>query len=67
LGADPVKLLTVADIAERYGCAVKTVREDIVRRPGFPKPIRPTGSDRLRLWKIEEVERWESAEGRRAA
>ena len=60
------KLLTIPDLAKRYVCAVKTARE-IVLRQGFPKPLRPTGSDRLRLWKESEVERWEATEGRRAA
>jgi len=61
------RLLTVKDLAARYGCAVKTAREDIVLRKGFPKPIMPTGSVRLRLWREEEVLRWEATEGRRAA
>lgn len=62
-----MKLLTIPDLAARYGCAVKTVREDIVRRRDFPRPLMPTGSVRLRLWRESEVEAWEMKEARRAA
>lgn len=61
-----MRLLTVADLATRWGCHVDTVRES-VRRKGFPKPIMPSGSVRLRLWREDEVLRWESTEGRKAA
>lgn len=61
-----MRLLTIGDLAQRWRCAVKTVRESVLR-PGFPKPIRPTGSDRLRLWRETEVEKWEMTEGRKAA
>mgnify|MGYP001573014580 CR=1 FL=1 len=55
------------DLARRYHCTVETVRDDVVLRPGFPKPIRPTGSDRLRLWDEGELVKWERTEGRKAA
>ena len=60
-------MLTIKDLAARYGCEVKTARDTIVHRPGFPKPIMPTGSVRLRLWREDEVARWEITEGRKAA
>lgn len=62
-----MKFLTIAALAERWQCAYKTVRDDIVRRPGFPKPIRPTGSNRLRLWEETEIEKWEATSARKAA
>lgn len=65
--AESGRLLTVREVAQRYRCAVKTAREDIVRRPGFPKAIMPTGSVRLRLWKESEVEQWETTAARKAA
>lgn len=61
------RLLTVAQLAERWQCAYKTVRDDIVRRPGFPKPIMPTGTVRLRLWDESEVAKWEATSARKAA
>lgn len=60
------KLLTIADLAKRWHCQITTARESVLRR-NFPKPIMPTGSRRLRLWREDEVAKWESTEGRRAA
>ena len=62
-----MRLLTVADLASRWRCAYKTVRDDIVRRPGFPKPIMPTGTARLRLWDETEIAKWEATNARKAA
>ena len=62
-----MKMLGIKDLALRYHCTEQTVREDVVRRPGFPRPIMPTGSVRLRLWRECEVEKWEIGKGRRAA
>jgi hypothetical protein len=60
------KLLTVPDLAVRWHCHIDTAREAVLRS-GFPKPIMPTGSARLRLWREDEVAKWEATEGRRAA
>lgn len=61
------KLWTLTDLASRYGLEVKTVRDTVVKRDGFPQPIMPTGSTRGRCWKPDEVMRWEVMQGRRAA
>lgn len=59
--------LTITDLAARWKCKPKTVREDVVRRADFPKPLMPTGSARLRLWPETEIAKWEAKEGRKAA
>lgn len=51
-------LWSVADVARHLRLKPKTVRESVVCRPNFPKPICPTGSPRIRRWKPDEVRRW---------
>lgn len=58
--------LGIDDLAARWKCGIDAARES-VRRKGFPKPIMPTGSKRLRLWPEAEVVKWEATEGRKAA
>lgn len=62
-----MSLLTASDLARRYQCSRRTVLATIMRRPGFPKAILPTGSPRLRVWDEGEVMDWERAQGRKAA
>lgn len=61
------RLLTVADLADRYRCKRRTVLSKVIHRAGFPKATMPTGSPRLRVWDEAEVIAWERVQGRKAA
>ena len=57
--------LTTADIAERFGVDVRTVRERWVHQPGFPPPIFAP-SPRRRQWLASEVDAWATPAVRRS-
>jgi predicted DNA-binding transcriptional regulator AlpA len=50
-----VDLITADDIAQTLHLAVRTVREKVVRRPDFPRPIAVGGAKR---WIRNEVHQW---------
>jgi predicted DNA-binding transcriptional regulator AlpA len=50
--AKDARLWKAEDIAEYFAVAPQTVRNSIVRKPGFPRPIMASGS---RRWKPSEV------------
>jgi predicted DNA-binding transcriptional regulator AlpA len=51
------ELLTIADIAAMLRRSRRTVAEEWVQRPDFPKPVyAPTRA--TRLWSRADVERW---------
>lgn len=54
-------LLTVADLAKRWGCAISTVQEVAIRRTGFPPAMRLNGE---RSWLEDDVSAWENGPGR---
>lgn len=50
-------LLTIEDIASLYRVTVRFAREQLTKRPGFPKPI-PGCTSRNRLWLKESIENY---------
>lgn len=56
------ELLDIAGIAEHLNLDKATVRTDVIRRPGFPEPIRSFGQSRV--WWVGDVDAW-NENGRR--
>lgn len=50
-------LLSIDDIAERIGENRRYVREQLIKRPDFPRPALVL-SQRIRKWLAPDVERW---------
>ncbi len=48
-------LLTLQDIANLYGVTYRFARDQLTKRPGFPKPI-PGCTTRRRMWLKEHIE-----------
>jgi hypothetical protein len=65
--ADNDSLWDVAGIAAYLVLEPKTVRDVVVHREDFPKPVFPTGRPRVRRWVPEEVRRWAISMGRKIA
>ena len=50
-------LLTIEDIASLYRVTVRYAREQLTKRPDFPKPI-PGCTSRNRLWLKESIKNY---------
>lgn len=59
LGPKVPKLWSAEQIAEWMGLERWTVATRVVTRPGFPRPVVPTGTDRgQKRWFSSEVTEW---------
>jgi predicted DNA-binding transcriptional regulator AlpA len=57
MSSDFDRLWTVDDIADFLSLSSSSVRQRIVTKPNFPKPIHPVNS-RTRRWIPPEVKTW---------
>jgi hypothetical protein len=57
------ELVDIAGLAEHLGLTAKTIRTDVIRRPGFPAPITTFGQSKV--WWLDDVDEWDATARRR--
>lgn len=58
---DPIALLDAEAVGALLDCAGRYVREEYMRAPGFPKPVRLTGPEGRRSqpkWRRKDIADW---------
>ena len=61
---DPTALLDAEDVGAMLKCTARYVREEFLKAPGFPKPLRLTGPDGRRgnpRWRRQDINAWVAA------
>ena len=61
-----MSLFTLDDIAARVGVPRSYARDDLVKRPGFPKPVLRL-SQRIVKWAESDIDNWLKAEAKKLA
>jgi predicted DNA-binding transcriptional regulator AlpA len=54
----PIELLSLEQVAERYGVAVRSIQAWTKRNEGFPRPLR--FSRRILRWRLVDLEAFEA-------
>lgn len=59
-------LLTMADLATRYGCSKRSILTMRKARPDFPQPLRPLSPNGWPRWREADIAAWERKHARDA-
>jgi predicted DNA-binding transcriptional regulator AlpA len=62
----PRELLTAAEVAADLGVSRRRVSQLLELRADFPRPYAVTRGSGLRLWRAEDIERWDASADRSA-